>query len=313
VAGSPKLLAIRGGAIGDFVLTLPALRLIRDGFPDCGLDVLGYGHIAELARGRFYADRVRSIEYGPLASFFSRRPVLSEELVAWFASYQQVVSWLFDPDGIFEANLRAAGVRHFINAWKPIDNDCTHAARQWAEGLNGLALYMPDGREAEAARLHPKAEDRAAARALLGGDPRPYIAIHPGSGSPRKNWPVEHWMALVPFLQERYHGHSLWIVTGEAEDASRETLRRGCPSTVRWLTNPPLPVLAAFLESATAYLGHDTGCSHIAAAVGTPSLLLFGPTNPAVWAPRNANVRVAEAPHGDLSRLTVEAVAANLP
>ena len=103
---SARILVIRGGALGDFVLTLPALRVLREAFPEAWIEVLGYEHIAALADGRYYANRVRSMDYGPLAGFFARNGTLDSELSAYFAGFQQVVSYLFDPDGIFEGNLR---------------------------------------------------------------------------------------------------------------------------------------------------------------------------------------------------------------
>src|SRR4029434_3380255 len=93
---NPRILIIRGGAIGDFVLTLPALRLLRDAFPAAHIEIIGYRHIVALAEGRFYADAARSIEFGPLAGFFARGGTLDEELVEYFRSFQQVVSYLFD-------------------------------------------------------------------------------------------------------------------------------------------------------------------------------------------------------------------------
>ena len=65
-----RILVIRGGAIGDFILTLPALKALRDAYPSAHIEILGYKNIAVLAEHRFYAQAVRSIEYGPLASFF---------------------------------------------------------------------------------------------------------------------------------------------------------------------------------------------------------------------------------------------------
>ncbi len=61
-----RILVIRGGAIGDFVLTLPALKALRDAWPQARIEILGYKHIAALAENRFYAQAVRSIEYGRL-------------------------------------------------------------------------------------------------------------------------------------------------------------------------------------------------------------------------------------------------------
>src|SRR4030081_64896 len=101
-----RILIIRGGAIGDFILTLPALKALRDACPDAQVEVLGYKHIAVLAENRFYAQAVRSIEYGPLSSFFAKDQKLPSELVSHFASFDLILSYLYDPDQIFENNLR---------------------------------------------------------------------------------------------------------------------------------------------------------------------------------------------------------------
>ncbi|HSH40447.1 MAG TPA: hypothetical protein VK993_16870 [Chthoniobacterales bacterium] len=68
-----RILVIRGGAIGDFVLTLPAIKLLRDAYPDARLEILGYKHIAALAENRFYAEAIRSIEYAALRLLRQRR------------------------------------------------------------------------------------------------------------------------------------------------------------------------------------------------------------------------------------------------
>jgi hypothetical protein len=127
----PRILVIRGGAIGDFVLTLPAIKLLRENFPAAHLEILGYRHIVALAENRFYADASRSIEYGALAQFFVPNAELDPELVAYFASFQQVVSYLFDPDLFFETNVRRCGVKNFLVASPKLD-DSAHAAHQLA-------------------------------------------------------------------------------------------------------------------------------------------------------------------------------------
>jgi heptosyltransferase-2 len=80
---------------------------------------------------------------------------------------------------------------------------------------------------------------------------------------------------------------------------------------VQFAENLPLPHLAALLEGQT-FVGHDSGISHIAAAAGARCLLLFGKTDPAIWAPANANVTVLRAPESDLALLEVDTVAAAL-
>lgn len=301
----PRVLVIRGGALGDFILTLPAIRLLREAFPSAHLEIIGYRHIAALAEGRFYADGVRSIEYGPLAGFFARSGTLDEELCEYFAGFQQVVSYLFDPDGIFEANLRRAGVKHFLPAYVRMD-DSQHAAQQLAHPLQSLALYL----EEAGAAVFPNDADGAAADAFLAGWTRPFRALHPGSGSPRKNWPLARWREVVAGLLER--GESLLLVGGEADQATLSHLESVFQNRVRIARDLPLPHLAAILARAGGFLGHDSGISHLAAAVGTPCVLLFGPTDPVIWAPANSQVKVLTAPDGDLAVLSSSEVLAAL-
>jgi heptosyltransferase-3 len=109
-----RILVIRGGAIGDFILTLPALKALRDAYPKTHIEILGYQHIAALAENRFYAQAIRSIEYGPMSGFFARDSELSPELVSYFSSFDLIISYLYDPDGIFENNLRHCRVRQIV-------------------------------------------------------------------------------------------------------------------------------------------------------------------------------------------------------
>src|SRR5512140_3124171 len=97
-----RILVIRGGAIGDFILTLPAIAALRQQFPEAHLEVLGYPHIARLALAGDLADRVRFIEARPLAGFFARDGDLAEEMRDYFSEFDLIVSYLYDPDGIFQ-------------------------------------------------------------------------------------------------------------------------------------------------------------------------------------------------------------------
>ncbi len=304
----PRILVIRGGAIGDFILTLPALRLLRENFPAAHLEILGYRHIIALAEGRAYADATRSIEYGPMAGFFIPRSELAADLVEYFASFQQVISFLFDPDGFFASNLRRAGVKNLLPAYVKID-DSEHAARQLARPLQSLALYLED----HAATVHPSATDHAFADDFLRGSDVPLIALHPGSGSARKNWPLENWRALGDWLLARQPQPRLLLIGGEADHAQIDAL------TSAWRDAPllvardlPLPHLAALLARCRLFLGHDSGISHLAAAAGARCLLLFGPTDPAIWAPANSHVSILPASDGDLASLPLAAVQAEV-
>jgi ADP-heptose:LPS heptosyltransferase len=302
-----RILVIRGGAIGDFILTLPALRALREAHPNAHVEVLGYRQIVALADNRFYAQAVRSIEYGPLSGFFARAAELPEELSSYFAGFDLIISYLYDPDDIFEANLRRCGVRKFVRGPARVA-DGGHAAQQLAAPVRELGIESVD----LSAKVFPSAQDEEFARTFVRDLPRPILAIHPGSGSERKNWPVENWIRLgnewigaaAPVLEEdrsrcKEPRGSLIVVLGEADEVSRTQLEqewRG-RENVRFAKNLPLPQLAAVLKH-SIFAGHDSGISHLAAAAGASCVLLFGPTNSDVWAPRNETVRVIRAGSG---------------
>ena len=300
------ILVIRGGAIGDFILTLPAIGLLREAFPQTRLEILGYKHIIALADGRYYADATRSIEYGGMASFFVPGGKLPDELVAYFSQFAQVISYLYDPDGFFEENLRRAGVKNYLAAYSRLDNSA-HAARQLARPMERLALFL----ESEEATVHPSTEDRARAKAFLEGcNGRPIIAFHPGSGGEKKLWPLPEWQMLLRELRLLYPEALLLMVGGEADRERVAALQD--EGIWRRAIDLPLPDLAAILEQAALFIGHDSGISHLAAAVKTPSVVLFGPTEPAVWAPAGAHVHVLRGENGDFRALPAKTVLAQI-
>jgi ADP-heptose:LPS heptosyltransferase len=296
-----RILVIRGGAIGDFILTLPALKALREARPQAHMEILGYKHIAVLAENRFYAQAVQSIEYSSLARFFARNSELPGELADYFTSFNLIISYLYDPDGIFETNLRRCGVQTLICGPARIVETTSHAARQLARTIEELGINVVDLAE----RIFPSAEDRNFARAFLGSMPQPVIAIHPGSGSPAKNWPVENWISLFSPNSRFADLERLVVISGEADEAQTHRLEREWKNrNVRFASNLPLPSLGAVLACST-FIGHDSGISHLAAAAGANCVLLFGPTNPDVWAPRNDNVQILRAANGKLSNLSI--------
>jgi ADP-heptose:LPS heptosyltransferase len=317
-----RILVIRGGAIGDFILTLPALKALRVACPDARIEILGYKHIAVLAANRFYAQGVRSIEYGPLASFFAKNSELPAELAGYFASFDLIISYLYDPDRIFESNLRRCGVENLFRGPARIVEKGGHAARQLARPVEHSGFRVAELTE----EIFPSIADRQFAEEFLQGLSQPIVAIHPGSGSKQKNWPLRNWIGLLSsnrhFSVAKNAARmgqqlSLVVVSGEAENTQTAQLEHQWQDpNVRFAKNLPLPHLAAVLEH-TIFVGHDSGISHLAAAAGANCILLFGPTDPDVWAPKNENVRVLQPQSGkldDLEIARVEAViAAALP
>ncbi len=286
----PRVLVFRGGAIGDFILTLPAIRLLRETIAGCHLEVIGYPSIAELARSAGLADSIRSLDHRTMAPLFAKNAPIDEALAEHLRSFNLVVTFLYDPDGLFRATMERVGVKTLIECQPRVQNEGTHASRQLAKGLEKIAMFLEDE------HLHRAHFERRA-------DAKPRIAIHLGSGSEKKNWPLENWLRLADELD----GEDIVFITGEAEEARGVSSSGFSPSVTLW-HSLPLTELATRLATCTAFLGHDSGISHLAAACGVPSLLLFGPTDPAVWAPPQPWVRVLREESGDLALLDFERV-----
>jgi hypothetical protein len=117
------------------------------------------------------------------------------------------------------------------------------------------------------------------------------VAIHPGSGSSRKNWPLTGFTEVARFLESEGEGIA-WIV-GPAEDGIV------LPPDARTWRNLNLHALAGSLARSRLYIGNDSGVTHLAAACGCPTLVLFGASDPVVWLPRGRTVRAVESPSMD--------------
>ena len=299
-----KILVIRGGAIGDFVLTLPVLAALREQFPRAHLEVLGYPHIAQLAKAGGLVDRVQSIEARALAGFFAEFGSLDLRLAEYFAGFSLVLSYLFDPDGVFQRNVARCSKAQFLAAsHRPNESENTHATEVFLKPLEQLAMFHCDA----VPRLNLSSRNERLPRAAevqVGSDgavpiagssesARPvWLAMHPGSGSERKNWPEARWSELLRHLVEAT-AWNLVLIGGEAEGERLARLAPLIPVGRRELAqNLPLTELAARLEHCSAYLGHDSGISHLAAAVGLPGVILWGETNPSIWRPRSDRMRI---------------------
>jgi heptosyltransferase-3 len=295
-----KILVIRGGAIGDFILTLPVLAALRTYLPQARIEVLGYRHVAQLALAGGLAHDVRSIEARPLAGFFAQNGDLSPELQEYFSSFAVIVSYLFDPDGVFRANVASCSKAQFIaGPHRPDEQGDFHATATFLKPLERLAIFDAD----PIPRLPAGPPKHARVPGLL--------AVHPGSGAERKNWPEEKWSHLI---QELIGSTAcrLLLIGGEAEETRLERLAASLPaSRVQLAQSLPLVELTERLRACEAFIGHDSGITHLAAAVGLPLLALWGETNETVWRPLGTRIRIMRAPNG-LASLPVDSVRSEL-
>ena len=248
-----RRLVIRPGAIGDVIVSLPAIDILWAEY----LEVWTAPRNLPLIQ---CATRVRSIPSTGLDLLGVTEP--PGQLIEELRSFDSIVSWYGTNRPEFREAVTALGLPFtFFPALPPPDGP-THATEFYYDQVEPLSDYAND----RIPQIHCPYR------------PREFAVIHPFSGSARKNWPLEKFRALAAKLE------------------------RHMP--VKWLAgddDPPLPgsvriadlyELACWLAGARVYVGNDSGITHLAAAVGTPVLALFGHTNPEVWAPRGPQVRV---------------------
>src|SRR5207302_6593132 len=133
-------------------------------------------------------------------------------------------------------------------------------------------------------RVPADAEAVGQAELSAAGLDRPFVVLHPGSGSPVKNWPAERFGQVMDGLM-RQHGMPSVVLGGPADAEVLQILHdRGTPGSPV-VVDRPLLVVAAILQRAVAFLGNDSGLAHLAGLLGVPTLALFGPSDPVLWAP----------------------------
>jgi len=316
-----RILVIRGGAIGDFILTLPAIAALRRHFPEAHLEVLGYPHIIELAVAGGLVNRGQSIEARALAGFFARNGELTQDLADYFSEFDLIISYLYDPDGIFQTNVARCASAQFIQGpHRPDEKSALHASKVFLRPLERLAIFDAD----PVPRLGLGALECADMSALLNSatcravqKPRhlvtlqmpacPTLALHPGSGSESKNWPEQNWAVLLERLLQQT-GFSFLLVGGEAEGDRLDRLAANVdPARLRLARSLPLPELARLLEKCAAFIGHDSGISHLAAALNLPGVVLWGESNQTIWRPQSEKMFVLRREDG-LAKLEVDEV-----
>jgi heptosyltransferase-2 len=297
-ATKPKILVIRGGAIGDFILTLPAITALRRQFPQAHLEVLGYPHIVQLALAGGLVDRAQPIEARGLAGFFARGGELAAELVDYFSEFDIVISYLYDPDEIFQTNVGRCLHGQFIAApHRPDESEKLHAAKVYLKPLERLAIFDAD----PVPRLTINSQLSTINQ----------LALHPGSGGENKNWPEAKWAEFLTQLITSSN-LNLLLVGGEAEGERLERLATALPpARTRVARSLPLAELAQQLESCIGFVGHDSGISHLAAALGLPGLILWADTIEEIWRPQGERLVIVREVAGVRS-ISVERVVAEL-
>jgi ADP-heptose:LPS heptosyltransferase len=289
-----KILVVRGGALGDFILTLPVLAALRLRFPQHRLEVLGYPSIAALAVAAGLADDVSALESPRFTGLFVPNGSWSGEVSAWFSGFEWIISYLHDPGDIFRRNVARCSAAPFIaGPHRPDETLAVHAAGLLLRPLQALGIHGADPRP----RLPLPATPRAP----------PRLALHPGSGSERKNWPEAKWAALLKLLAAQ-SACDLLLIGGEAEGDRCARLAAALPAGRAHIAqNLPIIELARRMQACSAFIGHDSGIAHLAAALDLPGLVLWGGTVLTTWRPQSQRLKILRDPAG-LEALPVAAV-----
>jgi hypothetical protein len=292
-----KILVLHPGALGDIILSLPALGLLRDYFPSAQITLAAnLDFSASVCNG--YADRLVSLSTLPLHRLYSPDILTDTDLLFW-KSYDRILSWTGSGDEQFCRNLGAANTDILVARWKPGLADMRHVSQIFVDSLRP---WVPLQTSAPLPEIRLKGEDILAGREWLGEDrgpdAEPWVALHPGAGSPAKCWSSDRFRGLACEIT-RSVTRNLLIVGGPAEPGLAYAIGPKAPGiSLRFAENLRLGPLAGALARCLAFVGNDSGISHLAAALAVPSVVLFGPTSPAQWAPRGKDVRILYDPRG---------------
>ncbi len=284
-----NILVIRPGAIGDALLAFPTLHALRAKYAAKRITFVSNASVLPLAQACKLADDVSDFEQTQWSELFSTTGIRNSGLRQLLAVTNMAICWLGDPDHLVEGNLRQAGVKKIIVApGRPPESSYAHVAGYLASTVKIPAKQVRQWYPALPAV--PKAGRT--------------VAIHPGSGSERKNWPIASFIEVINGLwQEKC---AVLLLAGPAEEQKLAYLQRHLapsPGLYKTLVNAPLLETAQQLRQCQGYLGNDSGITHLAAMLGVPTVAIFGPgSRTSNWEPLGKHVGIIQQP--DLHYLT---------
>jgi ADP-heptose:LPS heptosyltransferase len=268
-----KVLIIHQGAIGDFIQTFPAIIRLQARYRS--VDVLCQSQLGKMAEYLELAEKWHPLESAWWASLFSDQ--IDPKIKSLLAPYDKII--VFSLSEQLEKSINQA-------AGKPV---CRIPSRPPAHERIHVAQFILDGvyrcgliKEADAAL------DSVPLPARKSQQPnRQKILLHPGAGSIRKRWPITRLLQVADMLEK--DGLKPEFILGPAEETLVDELKQ----QARLVHMPDdLIDLAVLLESAGGYIGNDSGASHLAACLGLPTAVIFGPSDPVRWAPLGRAVSI---------------------
>lgn len=285
-----NVLAIKLRYLGDVLLATPALRALKAAYPTARLSVLVNRGTDAVLRGNEDVDEIIPLDRGS---------IYEQTRFVWQMRRRRFDTVVDLTDGDRAAILTwitGARVRIGFNAEERWTGRCYTAVVRPEAGAHrierDLAALVPLGAAAQSAvpRLRLTPEDDAKADRLAGqlglARDRSWVVIQPGARYWFKAWPPERFAELADRLNGRFGCQILVGGSPEEEPLARSVVRQAKSPLLTIAGRTDVRTLAALLKQAALFVGNDTGAMHIAAAVGTPLVALFGPSNPKEWGPR---------------------------
>jgi ADP-heptose:LPS heptosyltransferase len=289
-----EILVLHPGGLGDIILSFPAIALLRKQSPAARITIAAnIDHLAPIAAG--YADSVISLSAIPLHQLYTPASSFEANDQYW-KSFDRIISWTGFGDDNFTNNLKSIHSDCIIGRWRPEPNESKHVSELFIDTL-GLGSSQNNAKP----HILLNAKLRQAGLQWLRDNGwngfSQLIVLHPGSGSEKKRWPLSGFIELAQRLANREC--SLLIVEGPAEEGLAGSIAdQLAPAKCIMARSLPLDLLSAAIQRCLAYVGNDSGLTHLAAALNVPVIALFGPTNPNHWAPLGNNVTVLHKPEG---------------
>jgi ADP-heptose:LPS heptosyltransferase len=295
-----RILIIHQGALGDCILSLPAIRAFRHHYPDASIEIWGYPEILRLVDRSVYADTIYSIDRVRIASLFTPDMPVPASVIERLRCFDLICVFGGVWQTTFVHNLKKIGVKkvYRIDPFPP-DGSHTHVINHQASQLPSLGLKVPLSTptlfppEDDGKRIASFLEQRKIDRQAL------VVALHPGSGSRAKVWSPGNLAQLSTYLLDNDRVHLIVPIGPADKEYAEDYCHLISSDRMLPVTNLPLTELAALLKRCTVYVGNDSGVTHMAAAVGTPVVALFGPTDPACSRRVSGSCMLSLFPGGD--------------
>lgn len=273
----PALLVIHQGALGDFVITFPVLRRLKKKYGR--VDVVCRNQYGQIASDLGLVDQYDSIDRSLWTALYSGGG--QSEIKTIIQSYDHIIVFSFSE--IITESIRCMTNKsvHRVPS-RPAPTETVHVADFIMDHLSAGGIITPVSSELE--DLSGITRDKP----LL--PPESRIIIHPGSGSPKKNWMLGRFVHAAQMLKNL--GFYPMFITGPAETGMASELTKRLPADVTVFNCSDIRQVAAILKTAGGYIGNDSGISHLAAAYGIPAVAIFGPSDPKRWSPVGHSVQV---------------------